>query len=65
MSDSEEGETCDKCGEVVGWGCECDDGEGSGGDDVAVEIENGYHEADGCKKENPDHALELFKKVVE
>lgn len=65
MSDSDEGEICDKCGETVGWGCECDDGEGSGGDDAAVEIENNYHEADGCKKENPGNALDLFKKVVE
>lgn len=63
MSDSEEGEKCLDCGELVDWGCVCDDG-GDGADDRIVERENAYNTADGCKKDDLKEALKLYCKVI-
>jgi len=67
MSDSEgsSGEKCLACGELVDWGCECDkEGGDDGADDRIVERENAYHTADGCKKDDPKEALDLYNKVI-
>ena len=62
MSDSEGSYEYDSDEEEYDYGSQEEDD--AADDDVGIEIENAYYEADDIKGEEPARALELFEKAV-